>query len=304
MPTLPSAMAGHKMPGASRSTDHHHPVNTNTIAKTPKTAGSRRKTKATKASQTSSAPQVTDQAFIRMKSLRQSIRERRIPLIPFRLLNLPQEIIDMIYAQMIRVGDVQILRASREVYARASQLVLPHGFQRTLACEVLIPATSVLVPNWLFTREVTAMQSLDAIKNLEIRITNLVYYTYIGIGGYVEAFTGSQIHRDTCNIIIEFDITEPELYWTWHWEKNLTGFKYLTVVFTGYHERLRPVKCVRPWSVNPKAIYELVKKELEPTLGPAKVMLGPLRGLEFRPLEYERTIPGVDAVNGVKSSVV
>lgn len=48
----------------------------------------------------------------------------------FRLMDLPQEFVDMIYIEMVRAGDVGILRASSQVHEQASKCVKLHGVYR------------------------------------------------------------------------------------------------------------------------------------------------------------------------------
>lgn len=64
------------------------------------------------------------------KKLTAKPRSRQTKSAPFHLLDLLQEIVDMIYIDMLQAGDVGILRTSHQVHGQAAKFVDPHAVYR------------------------------------------------------------------------------------------------------------------------------------------------------------------------------
>ena len=237
----------------------------------------------------------------------------------FRLLDLPQEVVDMVYIQMLRVGYIGILCTSHQVYRRASQFL-----EREAVLRLKAQASHDTFQCYLKSHKELDLKTMYWVQNIEIRLSSVISSedfsrimptwtprkhraNEIGRMTYNADYdkprydpfsksTGPLVHRNTCNIILpynEFEIKEIATQRTFDFFKQLAGFARLSFV---YEFRLR-------WRfIDPRkrsvtratliTLYQVIRQQLEPIMGPGVPIDGFIdigEGLEFHPLAHQRT---------------
>jgi len=256
------------------------------------------------------------------KSTNLATKQKPLPLfMSFRLLDLPQEVVDMIYVQMIRAGHTNILRTSQAVYARALQLLKGNGIFK-ISAQYCRESS-----NHQISASTLTEQMASSINNIDIRISRMpskaviqIYKSMtctfgnspLGKGLLVRHsplshFTGSSIHRATCRITVEVNMVDKDDFdHVFHCERlfktlrRLTGFNYLSFVCVS-----RPKISLSEYFAaksnqqatssddKQKSVYEVMKRELEPSLGPGLAIDDGnqfRKGLEFYPLRYRAAV--------------
>ena len=222
-------------------------------------------------------------------------------IVPFRILHLPQEIIDMIYIQMLRAGDVNILRASKEVYARASQFIRDNTICRMMAAkhkefkadyyilysagtlnaksitdiEIRIPPSHMtLDPHWL-PSNLADSSGITRTRPVAIRTSAKAVPSWYGGSMYLDR----PIHRRSCHIFIETtDLNEVMKFGDRDSELHLALIEFEKVTFTclSHPKRrsLRSSSMSEPLGLahgERQLVYKIVQPEFQKDLGPAVV---------------------------------
>ena len=168
------------------------------------------------------------------KSTRAKQRKTPEAKVPFRLLHLPPEIVDMIYVQMLRAGDISILATSREVHARASQLVQsnsvcrltaerPHNYSyyRLLGlgirkaksitdCEIRIaPTGHVLDQKWR-PCDLSCTPGIKCVPPRAIRVMRNIFDDDDDYDDYRTEYLNRPTRRNSCRVIIEAYMNQEE----------------------------------------------------------------------------------------------
>ena len=120
---------------------------------------------------------------------------------PFRLLDLPQEIADMIYRRLIRAGQVQVLRACSAINNAGSRLTLSEGVVR------ILPADQTPIP---YDRMVSD-RFAATIQHIEIRPHSSFIYSEVQPDLECFALLNFQsVQRQSFTIAYQ-----DEKYWSW-----------------------------------------------------------------------------------------
>lgn len=249
----------------------------------------------------------------------------------FRLLDLPQELIDIVYTNLLRDGQINILRTSRDVYAQASRLIQRQGVYRISIIRGCTARNGVHYRNledYYPVHEIEANSihpmtgaKLDLIRNVEVHVSPFqlprcqgprilgptCYYCgrWWAMVGYktpsellrsaLGPFLNPNAHRDTCHVIFKTDVSKVDactapLYSAL---RMLRHFVYVTITYSPKHQADLQGRFPPTSEAGRRLVYEVIKKKLEPTFGPAtpvdgKSELG--QGLQFWPLKYQKSL--------------
>ena len=239
---------------------------------------------------------------------------------PFRLLDLPQEIIDMVYIQMLQAGYTGILCTSHEVHDRASQFIKGNAVCRMIAsteigrypykCTDLIyghPEYNLYaqgIPQYSDNRRLDPRR----IQNVELRV--IAPHLTLSPKWEVECFfprgdcgipkDGTWIRRDffldkppahcnSCHIIIETTCNEAETFGRSRMSKQLLAFAAFEKVTMSFAPQNRPGPKKRKAENSGRfmsasrerdTMYEFMEKALNHKFGPTTLVNDEL---EFQP---------------------
>lgn len=220
-----------------------------------------------------------------------NIVSQRLPPNVFPLLSLPQEIVDMIYRQLIQDGQMAILRTSREVHNQASPLLAKHGIHRIrYKGSSLVPRPNKLRP-----------QSAKKIQTVEVQME------FNGEKPLNHRFHTAQLSlrkpvvSDLCHVIARFDLFTS--YWMlFLLHGQLTLFRTVIIEF---RECLTPGFGECAVSDKSRGLHRLATMKFmhEILLGPSiwcDCGLAGARHLEFHPVRHLQ----IEEAEGLEQFVV
>jgi len=213
----------------------------------------------------------------------------------FRLLDLPLELVDMVYKQMLLAGDAGILCTSRAVHSRASKFLSSNGFYRIGVEEYKSQHLIWELP--MDDRAGASIQNIEIsiFRPIPTKVSELSTTEGRSIADTTfRHFTGLSLHRDTCRVIVRTDVSERRNIRNrslFRILRMLKGFARFCIIYTPDCE----AGASPPALEERMSVYQVIKQRLEPALGPG-VPVGKDRklegGLEFFPLEYQKVLRG------------
>ena len=224
----------------------------------------------------------------------------------FRLLDLPTELVDVVYEYAIVSGDIGILRISRRVHSEAMKFLYQSAClhihyeepsSEKLRRNVTAPITAVPV-----TAGHISIANMQLVQNLDICVDFDV--DFLGLLACLDeplaSFSGTNAPpRKICFLRIknfEHMIHKPRVSQILQDISGLVNFQLLYVIASTRHveEFIQLGRYVVQRMRNAE-IYEMAKERLEATLGPSiwynsNTEAG--KYLEFHPLEYQKSPQG------------
>ena len=222
----------------------------------------------------------------------------------FRLLDLPAELIDVVYEYALVSGNLAILRTSRRVHSEAMAFLYQSAYlhihyeepsSEKLRRDVTAPITAAPVTaGHISIADMRLVQNLDICVDLDV--------DFLGLLACLDEPLASFIGRDapprkTCVLRIKnfgHIIHEPRVSQILHDMKGLVNFHLLYVIASTRHveEFIRIGQNVIQRMRNAE-VYEMAKERLQATLGPwiwydSNTEAG--KYLEFHPLEYQKSL--------------
>ncbi|CAF9931457.1 hypothetical protein IMSHALPRED_008632 [Imshaugia aleurites] len=234
---------------------------------------------------------------------------RQEAVIPhFRLMDLPKELIDLVYHHALASGVTAILCTSRRVHNEATKIL----YQSAFFC-LCIHYEDVQLPlakdAWPVTAMPVSTDTMTLIQNIDICVDFSICFEKIGTSHHdLAAFRGANAPiRKTCILRMKGIFNSTTLIGVGiilHAMSDLVNFRrvYVTalsgmfvhmrgsalVVYDGNNRRYYPLTRARNL-----AVYKLAKRKMEAAFGPSIWHDGKEesdRCLEFRPLEYRKSL--------------
>ena len=238
------------------------------------------------------------------------------PILPFRLLYLPQEIIDMIYIQMLRAGYINILCASKETYARASQFIRDNTICRMIAgqykeirldscilysagnlraksitdIEIRIPPSHVTLELHWLPSNLLDIPGVTRTRPVAVRTSSGAVPSWYGGSTYLDRL----IHRRSCHIFIETtNVEEVRRFSDRDSDMHVALVEFEDVTFAcpshpKRHSLRSSSKSKEPLGLahgERQEMYKIVREGFKKHLGPA-VWVG--EELRFRPWGFNQ----------------
>ena len=220
----------------------------------------------------------------------------------FRLLDLPAELIDVVYEYALISGNLAILRTSRRVHSKAMKCLYQSAClhihyeepsSEKLRRNVTAPITAAPV-----TAGHISIAHMQLVQNLDICVDFDV--DFLGLVACLDEPLASFIGQDapprkTCFLRIknfEHIIHKPRISQILQDMKGLVNFQKIYVIASTRHveEFIQIGRHVVQRMRNPE-VYEMAKERLEATLGPSTWYDSNTEAgkyLEFHPLEYQK----------------
>ena len=220
----------------------------------------------------------------------------------FRLLELPPELVDLIYYHVLKTSDLAILRTSRSVNIQAFKVLLITAF---LKIPIRLYGSIHNVEPSPFNRRFEP-SLIHFVQNLEIHVLsspNSRNWEERGLGPLIH-FTDLFIKRRLCRIIFQssmFDRVEMKPLVLLAVFKHLISFEMVAVIAKVGWAFSNPNQGFDKWDLWDSSVplpkvasmvrstYGLALREMEPALGPATWCESGVQGgqhLEFHPRKY------------------
>ena len=224
----------------------------------------------------------------------------------FRLLDLPAELIDVVYEYALVSGNLAILRTSRRVHSEAMKFLYQSAYlhihyeepsSEKLRSNVTAPITALPV-----TIGHISIAHMQFVQNLDICVD--FDMDFLGLLACLDEPLASFIGRDapprkTCFLRIknfEHMMHKPRVSQILHDMKGLVNFQLLYMIASTRHVeefiQLGPYVIQRMRNAE---VYGMAKERLEATLGPSVWYDSNSEAgkyLEFHPLEYQKSHGG------------
>ena len=222
----------------------------------------------------------------------------------FRLLDLPTELVDVVYEYAIASGDIAILRISRRVHSEAMKFLYQTAylhihyeepFSEKPRRNVTAPITATpITARHISIADMQLVQNLDICVDFDVDFLGLLAC----LDEPLASFSGTNAPpRKTCFLRIknfEHIIHQPRVSQILHDMKGLVNFQTLYVIASTRHvEEFIQVGRYVVQRMRNAEVYEMAKERLEATLGPSiwsdsNTEAG--KYLEFHPLEYQESL--------------
>ena len=222
----------------------------------------------------------------------------------FRLLDLPAELVDVVYEYALISGNIAILRTSRRVHSEATKFLYQsaclHIHYEEPSSEKLRRNVTAPITATPITAGHISIASMQLVQNLDICVDFDV--DFLGLLACLDeplaSFIGSDAPpRKTCFLRIknlEHIIHGPRVSQILHDMKGLVNFQLLYVIASTRHvEEFIQIGRHVVQRMRNAEVYEKAKERLEATLGPSiwydsNTEAG--KYLEFHPLEYQKSL--------------
>ena len=222
----------------------------------------------------------------------------------FRLLDLPSELVDVVYEYALMSGNITILRTSRRVHNEAMKFLYQsaclHIHYKEPSSEELRRNVTAPITALPVTIGHISIANMQLVQNLDICVDFDV--DFLGLLACLDeplaSFSATNAPpRKTCFLRIrnfEHIIHKPRVSQILHDMSGLVNFQILYVIASTRHveEFIQLGRYVVQRMRNAE-VYEMAKEGLEATLGPSiwydsNTEAG--KYLEFHPLEYQKSL--------------
>lgn len=232
----------------------------------------------------------------------------------FRLLDLPPELVDIVYTQMLHAGHTNILRTSKQVSSRALQILKREGVFKIMAQDM-----SGIIEYCIKSTE-GALFDLGKIRNYELHLVSHSLLTphhlplnQLRFGNYRRRrdghwrshyfqpefeLTNSRVHGSNCHVNFQIDLirglsggAKKQLFVML---RHLTGFAKLSFAYEAKPHIMVAERELPPLNEAEQQLqFNFIRQELETVLGPVVSISGDKdtrRGVIFYPLNHQASL--------------